>query len=436
MPTAPPIEKLRLPVRGGQYRTSETEDGYVVIHDVPFFPRLPAWERGNPDELGESYIDGLVERCRQQIEEEHLPRAFIRHHDELGIATPEPAGFAVGKSRGTVRLRGKQEPALFGDLYVRPAVAQQIRDNELPYLSVELSPDWDQPELLGVALLPTEPPHFPLPMITLSDGAVAFRRDSVYVSFRYTESAMDPKEKTDDIVPGTDNDNVKMQSDMDGEDEEETETTINLEEEESEDTKAMTEKMGRAITAQFERIAKGLPAMVDRAVNQALAKAAKSDAGNFRRGGADGDIAKRLQNIERERKAAAFKRKIASGLKGAAVALREAGINPDAHKSAFSAILKDAKAAKIDPLPQVEAYTKACVAQSRLMAGVRGKLPASAFAHRANASLPAPIAKFAKAGNFGEIKDAYAAWASSSKRMSFERYAEMEGVSLPVTQSA
>lgn len=428
--------RSRLPVTGGQYRTSETEDGYVVVHDVPLFGELPAWDRGNPEDIGRDWHERAVERADQQVEEQHLPRAFVRHHDELGIAAPDPAGFVRPHSVGALRMQGRRQSCMMGDLYLKPHIAEQIRTNDLPYLSVEISPDWDKPEVLGVALLPTEPPHFPLPMITLSDGAVAFRRDSVYVSFRYSEEGdMEgkngmPQEKTDDVVPGTDNDKVKFESDGD---ESGDENTINLEAETADDdddtkeTKAMTEKMSRTIAA-FERATKNLPAMVDRAVEKALSAAvdknfAKSKPSN------SGDVAKRLAAIESGNKAVAFRKRVGVALKGAAAAFRDAGINMDTHKSAFKSIIDTAVEGKRNPLPQIEAYTAAAVRQAQSMEGVRGKLPATAF--RRGGALPAPIAKFAAAHNINEIKGVYADWASRPRTISFARYAELEGIDLP-----
>lgn len=175
---------------------------------MPIFGELEAGERGNVQPVGRRWHLAAKRQHDLDVKGEHLIPLHVGHHDDHTHV--RRAGFLHVVDVGSLTYRGRQMSALFGDLYVTKEIAAEIKACGLPYISVEVSPDWDKPEILGAALLDHEPPHFKFPLITLDEGSNFTKRGNM-VTFKL-ETAMadtkDPKKKkpADDESESTDDD--------------------------------------------------------------------------------------------------------------------------------------------------------------------------------------------------------------------------------------
>lgn len=192
-----------LPVRGGQYRAERSGDG-VVVHDVPIFGELPAWERSNPEPVGREFHLAALKRAREREKDQYLPPLHICHHGDGEVTF---AGRFRLTDVGRLTYEGRERSCLFATLYTTAEVAREIQSGRLQYCSVELGMNWDDPEIEALALLDHEPPHFKFPLITLSDDSPKFRRarGGHVVTFRREEIHManQAREQDGKFAPGS-----------------------------------------------------------------------------------------------------------------------------------------------------------------------------------------------------------------------------------------
>jgi len=167
------LMKFKLPVKGGRYHIERLDDDLCVIYRVPIFGVVQPEERGNEEEIGEDWHTKAVHRMQSLIADGYMPPLHVGHH-EFGKDV-KPAGKFDANEVGLFRYNGKLQSVIFADLYVDDHTAKLIAAGKLPYCSVELSGDWDEHEILSLALLDSEPPHFKFPLITTNRTEFANR---------------------------------------------------------------------------------------------------------------------------------------------------------------------------------------------------------------------------------------------------------------------
>lgn len=197
------METLRaLPVDGGQYRVERVPNtDRVVIRGVPIFGALKQWERTNPFDVGEEWMDRAADRNARQLAAKTVPPLHVHHHGD-GVEV-EDAGTWVIVGRDKIPdLDGTPQPVLIADFYTTVNVARDIQRNRIKYVSAEIDPDWEKPHIRSVSLLIHEPPHFDyLPILSLDETAEQFKGGGRFVTFAYEGgSVMDDKtaKKKDD----------------------------------------------------------------------------------------------------------------------------------------------------------------------------------------------------------------------------------------------
>lgn len=189
-----------LPIAGGMYRTTRHGDK-IVVHDVPILGFLPANAPGrkNPVPIDRRWMEAALRDAQLNELGGYLPPLHYCHHDDKSAVVY--GGHFQPKRVGQVVYRGDATPAMFGTLFPNSRFSREMieaaerGEMAYPYCSVEVGPDWHTPEVLSLALLDHEPPHYMFPMISLdlSDGGAAdedesqqFRRHGVGRGHRFS----------------------------------------------------------------------------------------------------------------------------------------------------------------------------------------------------------------------------------------------------------
>lgn len=160
-------------IRGGAYRWQNTKDGYFTIFDLPLVSEMPKGTKGAPEDVTKAYLEGVVTTAQERYNiGNYCGRAFVGHHKEIELQSPEHVGFVLPNRVGTYALEdegGKMVDrwTAFGNLKVNTAAFERIRKGELPGTSVELP--WSKKRISGVALLGSRPPHFEYANLTLGE---------------------------------------------------------------------------------------------------------------------------------------------------------------------------------------------------------------------------------------------------------------------------
>ena len=166
---------------GGNYRATDTKDGFTTIHDVPIMSEVAKGVKNAPSDIGHDWLDG----ARKFGEDSFLKNKIcyplhVSHHDDSGIKQPEFAGFFRPTKIDHIEIDGGKKEALFADFKVKNSIFDRMQKGELPYVSPEIR-NWGKKRISSVALLDSEPPHFAFPMVTIgevsADAAAKFSAD-------------------------------------------------------------------------------------------------------------------------------------------------------------------------------------------------------------------------------------------------------------------
>jgi hypothetical protein len=156
-------------IPGGNYRATDTGDGFVTVHDVPIMSEVSKGTKNAPDNIGHDWLDS----ARKFGEDSFLKNKIcyplhVSHHDDTGIKQPEFAGYFRPTKLDHIEIDGAKKEALFADFKVKSSIFDRMQKGELPYVSPEIR-NWNKRRISSVALLDSEPPHFPFPMVTIGD---------------------------------------------------------------------------------------------------------------------------------------------------------------------------------------------------------------------------------------------------------------------------
>jgi hypothetical protein len=151
---------------GGKYRWKKNPDGTFDMYDVPIFGELPPGERHNKKHVGRSWHEAAIEKAKARRDKDgYVAPLHVKHHVLFGSDTKR-AGFLMPTAAKERELGGKKQSVLHADLLYMPSdVFSRIEKVDLPYRSVEVA-DWDDPEILSLALLDDEAPYFKFELTT------------------------------------------------------------------------------------------------------------------------------------------------------------------------------------------------------------------------------------------------------------------------------
>lgn len=166
---------------GGNYRATDTGDGFVTVHDVPIMSEVAKGVKNAPQDIGHDWLD----HARKFGEDSFLKNKIcyplhVSHHDDSGVKQPEFAGYFRPTKIDHIEIDGQKKEALFSDFKVKRSIFDRMQKGELPYVSPEIR-NWNKQRISSVALLDSEPPHFPFPMVTIgelsADASAKFAAD-------------------------------------------------------------------------------------------------------------------------------------------------------------------------------------------------------------------------------------------------------------------
>lgn len=152
----------------------QNQDGTWDVLDVPIvhegvIPRYTAaGEHVDDFPVTVDWMRECIVRAARREREGYMGRGFVDHHDG-GSSSQADAGFLRPRRITTIKVDGQQVRALAADLVAIPddVYRSMVKTGRVPYRSIE-SLHAESGFIDGVALMPTRPPHFQLPMLTIA----------------------------------------------------------------------------------------------------------------------------------------------------------------------------------------------------------------------------------------------------------------------------
>lgn len=163
MDVATSTSKTRPNIDAGVYQAIDTQDGFVVVRDVPIMGAVPKGEQGCPKDLKEKELAVFADIATSEYADRKYAAPLHRgHHRLIEINDPDFLGYVLPKRSGKVKLGKDEEPALFADLKLTKAAYQEARAGHLPYISVEAK--WAENRIVSVALMASTAPRYKFPL--------------------------------------------------------------------------------------------------------------------------------------------------------------------------------------------------------------------------------------------------------------------------------
>ena len=153
-------------------------DGTWNVMDVPIVHEgsIPRFSRNGEKvdewEVTRDWMQQIISVHAMREREGYMGRSFVDHHGASEKSQPD-AGYIRPTRIGTITIEGERKDALMADLIAIPDEVYQtwIKTSRMPYRSIE-SLVAESGFVDGLALMPTRPPHFQLPMLTIGNEVV------------------------------------------------------------------------------------------------------------------------------------------------------------------------------------------------------------------------------------------------------------------------
>lgn len=168
-----PREVAKIKIKGGDYRWSDTKDGYKVIYDVPLMACIKKGTKGAPYDVERPELEHYVRVALTRYHEDHfLPTVFVDHNKDVEFTKPIFAGYVLPRRVADVPLENEQgemvpTATVMGDLKLKNEFFAKVQGGEFPYHSPELP--WAKRRISGLALLNSKPPFFEFPNFTIGE---------------------------------------------------------------------------------------------------------------------------------------------------------------------------------------------------------------------------------------------------------------------------
>jgi len=145
-----------------------------VIHDGSIPRYNSAGEKVDEFKTGEDWFNHVLKVHASAESEGRLGRAFLDHHEDDNSGSQPDAGYIRPRRVGELVVKGKAVPALYIDLVSVPDDVYQeyVKTGRLPGRSIEslvAESGW----IDGLALMPTRPAHYALPILTIGREIVS-----------------------------------------------------------------------------------------------------------------------------------------------------------------------------------------------------------------------------------------------------------------------
>ena len=155
-------------IKGGNYRATDTGDGYFTVHDVPF---VSEWVKGDHDAPYDGTQDVLQEFVdtaqRRYNDGNFCATAYKRHNPDIPITHPDFMGYALPRYVARYTLEGGPKWTIFGDVKLSAEKFADARAGRVPYASVEIP--WAQRRIRGLSFQDTLPPQYEYALFTIGE---------------------------------------------------------------------------------------------------------------------------------------------------------------------------------------------------------------------------------------------------------------------------
>jgi len=160
-------------IPGTNSNAIQNPDGTWDILDVPVchegvIPRFGRnGEKVDDWQVTVAWFHQIIQTHAMREREGYMGRSFIDHHAAAEKSQPD-AGFLRPNAVGSIMFKGERIAALMANLVSIPdkVYREWIKSGRMPYRSIE-SLRAESGFVDGLALMPTRPPHFQLPMLTI-----------------------------------------------------------------------------------------------------------------------------------------------------------------------------------------------------------------------------------------------------------------------------
>lgn len=168
-------------IKGGSYDAIDTQDGFVLLRNMPSMSTVPKGVKGAPEDIQEEWMGDAVKFGSELYDKGNLCYPIhLGHNDDQGLTRPEFAGYFRPTRVGKGLVEGKEQPVVFSDWKLKKPVFDKMAKGELGFVSPEVR-SWGKRRISSLALLDSQPPHFGFPLQTIGkvtvDPAATFSAD-------------------------------------------------------------------------------------------------------------------------------------------------------------------------------------------------------------------------------------------------------------------
>lgn len=196
-------------IKGGNYTAIDTKDGWYTLKDIPTLAPVKKGQKNAPYDVAEDWFQDAVKFGQSAYQKGKIAYpVHITHNDDLGMHNPEFAGYFTPSGVKTMDLPDYGPvPVVVSDYKIKKSVFEKMQSGELPYLSPEIR-NWNKRRISSVALLDSQPPHNPFPLMTIGevkeDASAQFAADlpQEYAIAKFSDGfervTFDPREEVKD----------------------------------------------------------------------------------------------------------------------------------------------------------------------------------------------------------------------------------------------
>lgn len=158
--------RKRIKIKGADYASFDTGDGYIVVRDVVVCGEIPEGVKGAPKQYRAEELQALVNKSQTLYQKGFFCSAAHKgHNKQLELQDPEFLGFVLPKRVGRAVIDAVEQDAIFADVKLKASAFERAMRGELPFISPEI--DWAEDHIRGIAFLDSKCPHFKAPLFTV-----------------------------------------------------------------------------------------------------------------------------------------------------------------------------------------------------------------------------------------------------------------------------
>ena len=159
----------KIKIKGGNYRWTDTGDGYFTVHDVPLLCEIQKGTKGAPYDVTKDVLDEFLATAQRRYQDGHFcATAFLGHNPDIPITHPEFVGYVLPNRVGKCQMESGEKWTLYGDVKMSSEKFETAKQGKLPYHSAEVP--WSRRRISGLAFLDTMPPYFEFALFTIGEG--------------------------------------------------------------------------------------------------------------------------------------------------------------------------------------------------------------------------------------------------------------------------